>query len=178
MTFPKVAGPLKRDVRRRGVKQVLRVTALLLVAALGCERRDCSRVVAAHGAVKPGMTLVEAIAITEAAQLPDLEWIVRSSDSGVPPFEVSREPYRIRFYNRPRQQHDGVNAPPYQESGYGSRSEFLAALNASSDRLAGHRRIEITMRCVRGGLNWEVFTIELGPDEKIVQVSGIEHVRF
>jgi len=171
--------PLCRKLLGGG--KAYRAASLAVIGALttfGCEGRDCSRVVAAHAAVKPGMTLVEAIGATEAAQLPDLQWVVRSGDSAPEPFEVSRDPYRIRFYSRVSAQGLAARAMPYQESGYSTRGEFLAALQDVSARLAASHEAEVSMGCLRGGLNWETFTIKFGPDQRVAGVSAIQHVRF
>ena len=160
-----------------------------LLALTGCEPQDCSRVTQAHASIKPGMTFVEAVTSSEAAQLPDLEWIVRSEEPDLPQFEISKQPYRIRLYSRPRQAgpvqasgrvqpKDLILDPPYQESGYSSRSDFLQALSAQPVSLAQNRTVSVTMRCLRGGIDMEVFTIRFGPGGTVERVSPVEHVRF
>jgi len=150
--------------------------ALLLIA---CEPTDCSRVEKAHQSVKEGMAFHEVVATTEAAQMPDLDWIVTGEDDKLPRFEISKQPYRIRFYARPFQPgRDMSDTVPYVEHGYGTREEFLRAVVAESNAFTRHSTVRFAMHCLRGGSDIEEFTVTLSPSGTVASVSTVEHVAF
>ncbi len=151
---------------------------LAVFALVSCEPADCSRVIQAHAAVHPGMTLVDAVTAMEAAQLPDLDWAVSSTDPALPRFEISKQPYRLRFYSRPSQKNDLGHDLPYEEVGLGSRAEFREALVSKADILGRYREVIVTMGCLHGGVDRETFTLSIDPNARVQKVSPVAHVRF
>ena len=147
------------------------------VVSAACAPADCTAVNRAHAAVRPGMSLGAALLETEKHQVPDIDWFVRAGDASVPTVQISKQPFRIRVYDRPTRVGDLSDSIPYIETGYGSRQEFEAAVAEAVTKLSAYREFHVSMGCLRGGLDRKEFTIT-ATQGTVRAVSPIEHVSF
>ena len=122
------------------------VVLIFCLSSWACGKGDNSGAVKANASIKPGMAIWEAIDIAEQSQFADA-WITASGKQcSHPGIEVGRNsgPRYVRVIRAESDEEDALSGA-YVEEGFGTREEFIKALQSNTALFSGCRVIEFDM---------------------------------